>query len=47
MDVANSKFVNLLKDDAKLIVKCADEYNTKESFVHIIILGLVGYQILR
>jgi hypothetical protein len=30
MDVANSKFVSLLKDDGKLIVKCADQYNTKE-----------------
>jgi hypothetical protein len=30
MDVANTKLVNLLKDDGKLIVKCADQYNTKE-----------------
>jgi DNA modification methylase len=30
MDVANNKFLNLLKDDGKLIVKCADQYQTKE-----------------
>jgi hypothetical protein len=30
MDVGNTKFVNLLKDNGKLIVKCADQYNTKE-----------------
>lgn len=30
MDIANSKFPSLLKDDGKLIVKCADQYQTKE-----------------
>jgi len=30
MDVANEKFPNLLKDDGKLILKCADQYQTKE-----------------
>ncbi len=30
IDVANSKLFSLLKDDGKLIVKCADQYNTKE-----------------
>jgi hypothetical protein len=30
MDIANSKFFDLLKSDGKLIVKCADQYNTKE-----------------
>ena len=30
MDVANKKFPHLLNDDGKLIVKCADQYQTKE-----------------
>lgn len=30
MDVANEKFPSLLKPDGKLIVKCADQYQTKE-----------------
>ena len=30
MNAANDKFPSLLKDDGKLIVKCADQYNTKE-----------------
>jgi hypothetical protein len=30
MDTANFKLFDLLKDDGKLIVKCADQYNTKE-----------------
>lgn len=30
MDFANSKFPDWLKDDGKLIVKCADQYQTKE-----------------
>jgi hypothetical protein len=30
MDTANRKFPLLLKDDGKLIVKCADQYQTKE-----------------
>lgn len=36
MDVANSKFNSLLKDDGKLFVKCADQFNPKERkfYVH-------------
>ena len=30
MDVANTRFPEWLKDDGKLIVKCADQYQTKE-----------------
>ena len=30
IDTANKKFPYLLKDDGKLIVKCADQYQTKE-----------------
>lgn len=30
MDLANNKFLEWLKDDGKLIVKCADQYQTKE-----------------
>ena len=30
MDLANSTFPDWLKDDGKLIVKCADQYQTKE-----------------
>ena len=30
MDIANEKFPNWLKDDGRLIVKCADQYQTKE-----------------
>jgi hypothetical protein len=30
MNVANNKFLELLKQDGKLIVKCADQYQTKE-----------------
>lgn len=30
IDVANDKFSNWLKKDGKLIVKCADQYQTKE-----------------
>lgn len=30
MDIANDKFPNWLKDDGKLIVKCADQYQTRE-----------------
>jgi len=30
MDVANTKFPEWLKEDGKLIVKCADQYQTKE-----------------
>ena len=30
IDIANKKFPKLLKDDGKLIVKCADQYQTVE-----------------
>ena len=30
MDIANEKFPKWLKDEGKLIVKCADQYQTKE-----------------
>jgi hypothetical protein len=30
MNVANTKLLRLLKDDGKLIIKCADQYYTKE-----------------
>ena len=30
MDVANQKFPSMLKDEGKLIVKCADQYQTQE-----------------
>ena len=30
MDIANDRLLSFLKEDGKLIVKCADQYNTKE-----------------
>ena len=41
MDIANEKFPQWLNDDGKLIVKCADQYQTKkEDFILITIRGL-------